>query len=415
MIVVQKYGGSSVATVESIKRVATRVVVKQQEGYDVVVVISAMGNTTDELLDLSRKVASNPSRRDLDLLLSTGEIQSAALLSMAIQDLGVPAVALSGRQCGILTNGVHMNARILEIHPERILKELGAGRIVVAAGFQGVSSEDDLTTLGRGGSDLTAIALAAAVEAEHCEILTDVEGVFDADPRVVDNARCLDRVSHHFLEEFACHGARVLKDEAVEFARDHGIAVRVLSTFGSGNGTTIDSVRDARKANPRSFHPKRSEYTGVAGRRDLLRISFEVPQKLSGASLFDMIAQYNLVFGGVNTQGRCCTIYLSTEEIPNVDNFSETLGERFGTNPPQVSEVLGALTLVGFGLGSRPAALHEATRVLDEAKIEVHDTFTGRESLTFVVDVEKIDEGMRTLHSCYLENGAGDEREGESR
>jgi aspartate kinase len=236
-ILVQKYGGSSVADVEKIQRVAARVARTREGGKRVVVVVSAMGDTTDELLALARKVSPDPHRRELDMLLTAGERISMALLGMALHARGVEAVSFTGSQSGIITDGAHTNARILEVRPVRILEELARGRVVIVAGYQGVSREREVTTLGRGGSDTTAVALAAALEAEACEICSDVDGVFTADPRLVPAARKLSALSHEEMQELSLAGAKVLNAQAVEFARDKGIAIHALSTFGPGTGS----------------------------------------------------------------------------------------------------------------------------------------------------------------------------------
>src|SRR5216117_246973 len=216
-IVVQKYGGSSVADLARIKQVAARVMGTRTEGHDVVVVVSAMGDTTDELLSLAKQVSANPDRRELDMLLTTGERISMALLSIAIRELGGDAISFTGSQSGIITNDRHVDARIIEVRPVRVQDELARGKIVVIAGYQGVSYRREITTLGRGGSDTTAVALAAAVGADYCEICYDVDGVYTGDPRVVDSPRLLRAISYDEMQELAEHGARVLNPQAVEF------------------------------------------------------------------------------------------------------------------------------------------------------------------------------------------------------
>src|SRR5438067_4435225 len=238
-IIVQKYGGSSVADVEKIRRVAARVAQARASGKQVVVVVSAMGDTTDELLALARKVTDDPHRRELDMLLTAGERISMALLGMALHACGVDAVSFTGSQSGIITDGAHTNARIVEVRPVRILEALERGKVVIVAGYQGVSREKEVTTLGRGGSDTTAVALAAALEAEVCEICSDVDGVFSADPRIVAGARRLSELSHEEMQELALAGANVLNAQAVEFARDRGITIHARSTFQSGPGSLV--------------------------------------------------------------------------------------------------------------------------------------------------------------------------------
>ena len=260
-VIVQKYGGSSVADVEKIQRVAARVAETRAQGKQVVVVVSAMGDTTDELLALAQKVsAGNPHRRELDMLLTAGERISMALLGLALHARGVEAVSFTGSQSGIITDGAHTNARILEVRPVRIFQELERGKVVIVAGYQGVSREKEITTLGRGGSDTTAVALAAALEAEVCEICSDVDGVYTADPRLVSSTRRLAELSHEEMQQLALAGAKVLNAQAVEFARDRGITLHARSTFAPGPGTLV------KKAVSRELHRARRSPSGAGER-----------------------------------------------------------------------------------------------------------------------------------------------------
>jgi len=241
-IMVQKYGGSSVATPAHIKRVAGHIA-RSREQYDrLVVVVSAMGDTTDDLLDLARQISGRPSPRELDMLISTGEQQSSALLVMALQEIGCPAISLTGAQSGISSSNVHTRAEILAIDPSRVVKELDEGKVVVVAGFQGVNGNGDITTLGRGGSDISAVALAVALGAPVCEIYTDVEGVFTSDPRIVKNARRLDEISYEEMLELASLGAKVLHPRAVEFAQKFNVTLHVRSQFYLAEGTLVKGV-----------------------------------------------------------------------------------------------------------------------------------------------------------------------------
>ena len=239
MRIVQKYGGTSVADAARIRSAARRAVEYRQQGHDVVVVVSAQGDTTDELLEKAAQINKHRAAREMDALLAAGEQMSAALMSMAIGALGCASVSLTGYQAGIHTAGVHGNARILHIHPERILKELAAGKIVVVAGFQGEDVEGDITTLGRGGSDTTAVALAAWLKADKCQIFTDVDGVYDRDPRLYPDATRFSRIGYDRMLELIENGAQVLHDRSVEFARDYGIKVEVLSAFTGNPGTIV--------------------------------------------------------------------------------------------------------------------------------------------------------------------------------
>lgn len=246
-IVVQKYGGSSVSDLDKIHGVAERIARTAAEGFGVVVVVSAMGNTTNELIALARQVTPDPDRRELDMLVSVGERISMALVAMALRGLGLKAISLTGSQSGILTDGRHADARVVEVRPDRIRQHLERGEIVVVAGFQGVSLDREVTTLGRGGSDTTAVVLAAALEAEHCEICSDVDGVFSADPRVVSDARKLEVVGLDEALALARAGARVLFEDAVRFARDQRVVLHASSTFGPGSGTRIQRRAPVRE------------------------------------------------------------------------------------------------------------------------------------------------------------------------
>lgn len=395
-MIVQKYGGSSVSTVEKIRAVAEKIVQVRRQGRAVVVVVSAMGDTTDHLLELARQVGPDLALRDLDVLLSTGETVSAALLSLAIQSLGEKAVSLPASQCGIITNDIHSNARILEVRPDRIGKELARGNVVVIPGFQGVTAQQEITTLGRGGSDTSAVAIAAALEAESCEIYTDVEGVYSVDPRIVPEAVALSELSATEMQELAWHGAQVLKAEAVEFARTNGIAVVVRSAFADGPGTLIPP--EPRQANV--YRPHRPEVAGVTGRKDLIRITLNGSQR---EEIFAAVAKYDLIFGGLNGAGEASDLFISNLEIPDPDAFTAEFAPRFDGGVRLTGE-LGAVSLIGFGLGSRPAALLDALRVLEEENVPVIKSFTGRESLTFVIPRSLVDESVKRLHRVFVEN-----------
>ena len=280
-IVVQKYGGSSVADVTRMKKVAERVMRTRGQGHDVVVVVSAMGDTTDELLALAKQVSANPDRRELDMLLTAGERISMALLSIAIRELGGEAISFTGSQSGIITNDRHVDARIIEVRPYRVQDELARGRIVVIAGYQGVSYRREVTTLGRGGSDTTAVAMAAALGAEYCEICSDVDGVYTADPRVVADAQRIGMLSYEETQELAEAGAKVLNAQAVEFAKEKGIAIYARATASplpgadpSEDGTVVrrDAVRPA------------GAVVGVASERDILVLASDGGSLRPGAA-----------------------------------------------------------------------------------------------------------------------------------
>lgn len=398
-IIVQKYGGSSVSTVEKVKDVAVKVVEAKRQGYAVVAVVSAMGDSTDHLVDLARQLCADPSRHELDVLLATGEMVSSSLLAMAIQEAGEKAVALNGLQCGIFTNDVHSNARILEVRPARVWKHLEQGEIVVVAGFQGFTSNGDFTTLGRGGSDTTAVALAAAINAEHCEIYTDVAGVFTADPRLASQARHLQQLSAEEMQELAWTGAKVLKAEAVEFASTNGVPVVVRSTFENGQDTWVHPQPESS----RTFRPHRADVAGVSGRKDIIRITF-IPAEFSdgGESIFRLIAKYDLVFGLTCNFSQQADLLISNLEILDPAAFIMKLQDQHRTRITVCNE-LGVVSLVGFGLGSRPSAFFDAFNLLGRKAIPVLKSFTTRESLCFVVPAGRVDEGVLAMHEAFIE------------
>jgi aspartate kinase len=397
-LIVQKYGGSSLSTPDKIHHVAQKVVQTRREGYNVVVVVSAMGDSTDNLLDLARMMGPSPSPRELDMLLATGETVSTALVTLAIQSLGEQAIALTGSQCGIITNGVHSNARILEVRPQRIKQELARGAIVVVPGFQGMTEGQEVTTLGRGGSDTTAVALAAALKAERCLIYTDVEGVYSADPRLVPEATRLEEVGAREMQELAWHGAQVLKAEAVEFASTNGVPVVVCSTFKDDPGTLVYP-----EPNSEVYRPGSPAASGVSGRRDLIRISLDraALTERQRKELFDILTKYDLIFGGAGGDGEPSDLFISNLEIPDPVAFAEELEARFDGAIRVLSD-LGAVSVVGFGLGSRAASLLDAIEALESIQVPLIKSFSGRESFTFVIPCSRVDESVRRMHHTLV-------------
>lgn len=399
-IVVQKYGGSSVATVEKLKNVARRVVATKRAGCATVVVVSAMGDDTDELVELARQFSANPAGRELDSLLVTGEMVSISLLAIAIQEMGERAVALNGLQCGIFTNDIHSNARILEVRAGRLRQHLEGGDIAVVAGFQGFSSAGDFTTLGRGGSDTTAVALAAALNADECQIYTDVAGVLTADPRLVPRARYLRALHTTEMQELAWTGAKVLKAEAVEFARNNGVPIIVRSTFDNSHETSIHP----RSAPDQDFRPQCGEVTGVSGRKDVIRISLSSADiaHVKAEAICDFIAKYDLILGATGNGNEPMDILISNLEIPDPAAFAMQVRNRFGPGIT-VADQLGMVSLVGFGLGTRLTAFLEASRLLRGVGLDVLKSFTTREAISFVVSADRVNEGVLLLHEAFIE------------
>lgn len=391
-IVVHKYGGSSVATVEKLKAVAAKVVATRREGFGVVVVVSAMGNTTDDLLGLAREVSDGPPKRELDMLLSAGERISMALLSIAIQDLGERAISFTGSQCGIVTTHSHANARIIDVRPFRVQDELEAGNIVIVAGYQGTSYKREITTLGRGGSDTTAVALAAALGAERCDIFSDVDGVYSSDPRVVLDAERLDEISYEEMQELARTGARVLNEQAVEFARRRQIAIYARSTFKDGPGTVIrrvDGVREAAEALERADGVR-----GVSTRKDIVWLRGRREQ---AADVLAACSAQSLLHTWA--EGAACAWILSGENMANREAFAS---EAASSCAVEARTDVASVSAVGEGVGGRAGALARFERALSDAGVEVAALFTGRESVSALVKTAEADEAARAVHAAFI-------------
>ena len=402
-IVVQKYGGSSVADVGRIHKVADRVAATRASGKDVVVVVSAMGDTTDELLALARRVTENPPRRELDMLLTAGERISMALLSMALNARNVPAVSFTGSQSGIITNDSHTNARIVEVRPFRVQDELARGKVVIVAGYQGVSYRKEVTTLGRGGSDTTAVALAAALDAEACEIYSDVDGVYSADPRVVREARRLSEISYQEMQELAEAGARVLNAQAVEFAKDRGIALYARATAG-GPGETI-----VRKLPPRA--PGR--VAGVASEIGLALVSVrgdrETLERLLGFLDERQAGGKQLVFlehererEGEGARGGGASLVLSLENLPDFAALRRDLLTALG-DALELREGIGAVSAIGAGINGDFANLRAALTALERAGVPCFGVSTSSFRISVLTDEGRVDDAVRALHRRLVE------------
>jgi aspartate kinase len=397
-IVVQKYGGSSVADVQKLKQVAERVVRTRELGHDVVVVVSAMGDTTDDLLAMAKQVSANPDRRELDMLLTAGERISMALLSMAIRERGGSAISFTGSQSGIITNDRHIDARIIEVRPFRVQDELARGTIVVIAGFQGVSYRKEVTTLGRGGSDTTAVAMAAALNAEYCEICSDVDGVYSADPRVVPSARRIGTLSYEETQEMAESGAKVLNAQAVEFAKEKGIAVYARATISplpgadpSADGTVV------RRNAPRLP----GTVVGVASERDLLVLEADAkPEDLLAALDEHHVAgkQLHLATAPAHT-----TLVVSRENFHDEARVRALLASRFGQRATLV-DGLGAVSAIGAGINATYANVRAGLSALHAAGAEPRGLSTSSFRITWMVPRERVEAAVRALHEQFIES-----------
>jgi aspartate kinase len=392
-IVVQKYGGSSVADVARIRQVAERVMRTRRAGYDVVVVVSAMGHTTDELLGLAKQVSPNPERRELDMLLTTGERVSMALLSMAIRELGGDAISFTGSQSGIITNDRHVDARIVEVRPFRVQDELARGRIVVIAGYQGVSYRREVTTLGRGGSDTTAVAMAAALGAEYCEICSDVDGVYSADPRVVPDAHRIGTLSYEETQELAEAGAKVLNAQAVEFAKERGIAIYARATGGPLPGD--DPAADGTVV--RRYPPRMpGTVVGVASERDLLVLA-----STAGDRLLDTLESLGVAGKQLHAFDDAATLVVSRENLHEEARVRARLEEAFG-DQVRIADTLGAVSAVGAGITASFANQLRGTAALAAAGIAPRGTATSSFRITWLLERRRVDDAVRTLHATLV-------------
>jgi len=391
-IVVQKYGGSSVADVTRIKQVAERVMRTHREGHDVVVVVSAMGDTTDDLLALARQVSANPDRRELDMLLTAGERIAMAVLSMSIRELGGDAISFTGSQSGIITNDRHVDARIIEVRPFRVQDELARGKIVVIAGYQGVSYRREVTTLGRGGSDTTAVAMAAALGAEYCEICSDVDGVYTADPRVVPRARRIGTLSYEETQELAESGAKVLNAQAVEFAKEKGIAIYARATASplpgadpSADGTVV-----------RKFPPRMpGTVVGVASERDVIVIDAATP-------VFALLDEYRVAGKQLHVAGDRVTLIVSRENFHEEERVRRELTARFGGSV-QVTDTLGAVSIVGAGINASFANVRRGSEALAANAMPPASISTSSFRATWMIDRARLNDAVRLLHELFIE------------
>ena len=413
-LIVQKFGGSSVADAEGVKRVARRVVDTQKAGNDVVVVVSAMGDTTDELLDLAAEVTSNvvPSR-ELDMLLTAGERISTAVLSMAINDLGAKAQSFTGSQAGMITDGVHGSARLVEVRPDRIRESVEAGNIAIVAGFQGMNRQSgDITTLGRGGSDTTAVALAAALNADVCEIYSDVDGVFTADPRIVPTAHKLDTVTSEEMLEMAANGAKILHLRSVEYARRFNLKLHVRSSFSNLEGTIVIPEESAElpPTHLKEIPLEQPLISGVAHDRTRAKITVvgvpDVPG--SAAKVFGLLneAKVNLdmIVQNVPTDRPGVTdisFTLDQAQGPTALKALEDAKAELGFQEVIYNESVGKLSLVGAGMKTNPGVSFTFFEALSAAGVNIDMISTSEIRISVITELSKLDEAVRAVHTAF--------------
>lgn len=399
ILVVQKYGGSSLANVERIQNVAQRAVSYKKKGYNLVVVVSALGDTTDELIDLAHKINKSPSEREMDMLLSTGEQASIALLAMAIHKLSYDAISFTGAQVGILTDRAHTKARILEINTKRIEEELRKNRIVIVAGFQGVTEDEDITTLGRGGSDLTAVALAKVLSAKYCEIYSDVEGIYNADPCIVPQAKKLDRISFDEMLEMASLGSQVMQSRAIEIAKKFNVAIHARSSFSYKRGTIIcEEVGDMEDVAVR----------GVTLTKNEAKITIcDVPDKPGlAAKIFGSISQEDINVDMIvqnTSRNRITDISFTVpkESLKRALKVTKKIGKKLKTGEVFSNSKVARLAIVGVGMRSHPGVAAKMFSVLAEKDINIEMISTSDISISCIIKKKFGEEAVRAIHSKF--------------
>ena len=399
-LIVQKYGGTSVGTVERIQAVADKIAGFRARGDDIVVVVSAMSGETNHLIALAAEISETPTAREIDVLVSTGEQVTIALLAMALEERGCPARSYTGAQIRILTDDAHTKARIEHIDVEGIRADLDAGRVVVAAGFQGVDGNGNITTLGRGGSDTTGVALAAALNADECQIYTDVDGVYTTDPRVVDSARRLEKITFEEMLEMASQGSKILQIRAVEFAGKYKVPLRVLSSFEDGPGTLITLEDESNMEQPVvsgiAFNRDEAKLT-ILGVPDIPGAAYRILGPISEANIeVDVIVQ-NVAEDGTTS----LTFTVHRNEMKKAEQVLEQVAKDLGAKAISVDDHIAKLSLVGVGMRSHAGVASRMFGVLAEHNINIQMITTSEIKITVVVDEKYLELAVRALHTAF--------------
>lgn len=398
-MIVQKYGGTSVGTAQRIKRVSRRIAETVRSGQQVVAVVSAMGHTTDRLIALARQVNADPPARELDMLVANGETITAPLVAMCLQSLGVPAVSLSGPQAGIRTSRHHSRARIKDIKPERILEALEHGQVPVVAGFQGATEDADIATLGRGGSDTTAVALAAALGAEACEILTDVDGILTADPRVVPEARLLRHIAYEEILELAAVGAKIMHPRAIEIGELYAVPIHVRSSFTGCAGTMIVAELPMED---------RKRVRGVAHETEIAKITvLDVPDKPGvAAAIFDPLSEHGLsvdvIVQNVSSHGKTdLTFTVAESDLRHALELVQKVCRDIGAQGVSQAAGLAKVSIVGTGMLGTPGVAARMFRTLAEERINIEMISTSEIRITCLIERAEVERAVRALHAAY--------------
>ena len=398
-LIVQKYGGTSVGNPERILNVARRLLETQREGNSVIAVVSAMSGVTDSLIKLAREVSSKPTEREMDVLLSTGEQTTMALTAMAIQSMGGKAVSLTGAQAGIITNGVHTKAKISNVTPDQIKKHLDAGEIVIVAGFQGETRDGDITTLGRGGSDLTAIALASAVEADACQIFTDVDGVYTCDPRIVPTAKKIEAISYDEMLEMASSGSKVMQSRSVEFAKKFGVTFEVCSSFNNKPGTTVKEESEGME---------QVVVRGVSVERNQAKVTVtQVPDKPGcAARLFTALADahvmIDVIVQNVSAAGSTdISFTMNRDELEKIGDLVDRVATEIGAGKVSKQDGIAKLSVVGIGMRTHSGVAAKLFEALAKGGINIQMISTSEIKIAVILDEEKIADAAKLAHTAF--------------
>ncbi len=398
-LIVQKYGGTSVGNPERIMNVARRLLETQRAGNSVVAVVSAMSGVTDSLIKLAREVSAKPTEREMDVLLSTGEQTTMALTAMAIQSLGGKAVSLTGAQAGIVTNGVHTKAKISNVTPDQIKKHLDEGSIVIVAGFQGETTEGDITTLGRGGSDLTAIALASAVDADACQIFTDVDGVYTCDPRIVPTAKKIEAISYDEMLEMASSGSKVMQSRSVEFAKKFGVTFEVRSSFNNNPGTTVKEE---------SAGMEQVVVRGVSVERNQAKVTVsQVPDKPGcAARLFTTLADahvmIDVIVQNVSAAGSTdISFTMNRDELEKIGDLLDRVATEIGAGKVSKQDGIAKLSVVGIGMRTHSGVAAKLFDALAKGGINIQMISTSEIKIAVIIDEAKIAEAAKLAHTAF--------------
>ncbi len=398
VLIVQKFGGSSVANTERIFNVAQRIAETYKEGNEVVVVLSAQGDTTDDLIAKAKEISSKPTKREMDMLLSTGEQQSVALMAMALSELGLPAISLNAYQVGMMTTSAYMNARLKKIKPDRIRRELDRKNIVLVTGFQGMNRFDDITTLGRGGSDTTAVAIAAALHADKCEIYTDVEGVYTADPRIVKSARKMDEITYDEMLELASLGARVLHNRSVELAKKYNVELVVRSSLSRAEGTVVKEV----------CKMERMLISGVAGDNEIARVSLIGIEDTPGKA-FDIFAtlakkgiNVDIILQSIGRDGmKDISFTVAETALADVKEIIATHMDRWGLTDVDYNENLAKVSVVGAGMVANAGVASKMFEAMYDSNINIHMISTSEIKISILIDKKDMHKAMNAIHDAF--------------